>query len=285
MDRIPVRQISTTQKKSGTPALFNVWELDNLLAGTDMIQELHRHDFFYVLALKNGSGQHYIDFTDYEICDKSVFFMRPGQVHKLVLKAGSTGYLMQFSGEFYFANGKAADLMLQSAGSIYHYQPGDKGFQKLYNSLACILQEYTDKQPRYHEAIRANMDIFFIQLVRQQPADAASGASLYTQQQLEKLLALLDTHVFTHKQVAYYADLLNLSAYQLNTITTITLGKTCSQVINEHIVLEAKRYLLATANQVNQIAGLLGYDDVSYFIRFFKKHTGQSPEAFRYNFS
>ncbi|QEC78633.1 helix-turn-helix domain-containing protein [Mucilaginibacter ginsenosidivorax] len=285
MDRIPVRHISATQKEPDTTALFNIWALDELLAGTDMVQELHRHDFFYILALKNGSGHHDIDFTHYQICDNTIFFMRPGQVHQLVLKAGSTGYLMQFSAGFYFLNDKAADHVLRKAGSINHYRPGDKGFQKLFNSLAYILQEYTDRHLYYQETIRANMDIFFIGLIRLQPANAVSSASMHTQAQLEKLLTLLDTHVFTHKQVAYYADMLNLSAYQLNIITTTTLGKTCSQVINEHIVLEAKRYLLATANQVNQIAGLLGYQDASYFIRFFKKHTGHSPEAFRHNFS
>jgi AraC-like DNA-binding protein len=79
--------------------------------------------------------------------------------------------------------------------------------------------------------------------------------------------------------VSEYAAMMNLSTYQLNAITKQTLGKTCSQLIDEHIILEAKRYLLATANQVNQIADHLGYEDVSYFTRFFKKHTGYSPEC------
>ncbi|NQX56713.1 helix-turn-helix domain-containing protein [Pedobacter panaciterrae] len=50
--------------------------------------------------------------------------------------------------------------------------------------------------------------------------------------------------------------------------------------MNEYIILEAKRQLLATSSQVSQIACYLGYEDISYFIRFFKKHTGTSPEAF-----
>jgi AraC family transcriptional regulator, transcriptional activator of pobA len=62
------------------------------------------------------------------------------------------------------------------------------------------------------------------------------------------------------------------------------VGKTVSALINEQIILEAKRYLLATHNQVKDIADHLGYEDVSYFIRFFKRHTGHSPEAFRKNF-
>jgi AraC family transcriptional regulator, transcriptional activator of pobA len=62
------------------------------------------------------------------------------------------------------------------------------------------------------------------------------------------------------------------------------LGKTAADLIDDHILLESKRYLLASSNQVNQIAYRLGYDDVSYFIRFFKKHTGHTPEMFRQNF-
>ena len=77
---------------------------------------------------------------------------------------------------------------------------------------------------------------------------------------------------------------MNLSSYQLNEITKSTIGKTASALLTERIILEAKRYLLATPNQVKDIADMLGYEDVSYFIRFFKKHTGYSPEAFRRHF-
>ena len=76
---------------------------------------------------------------------------------------------------------------------------------------------------------------------------------------------------------------MNLSPYQLNEITKSAVGKTASELINDHIILEAKRYLLATPNQIKDIADMLGYEDVSYFIRFFKKHTGHSPESFRRN--
>jgi AraC-like DNA-binding protein len=75
---------------------------------------------------------------------------------------------------------------------------------------------------------------------------------------------------------------MNLSHYQLNEITKVTVGKTASELINEHIILEAKRYLLATSNQIKDIADHLGYEDVSYFIRFFKKQSGYSPESFRH---
>lgn len=90
-------------------------------------------------------------------------------------------------------------------------------------------------------------------------------------------------HIASKKQVTHYTDWMHLSPYQLNEITKATMGKTASELINEHIILEAKRYQLTTPNQIKEIADKLSYEDVSYFIRFFKKQTGYSSEAFRHN--
>lgn len=284
MERIPIRHMNATQKEPDLSENFSIRDIPGLLAGKDMVQELHRHDFFYILALKNATGDHEIDFTPYTVGDNSVFFMRPGQVHQLVLKAESTGYLMQFKAEFYFPQDKISNQLFHKASQTSHYQLTDDGFQKLSSILTYILQEGAEKKERYEEVIKANMGIFFIELARQQGNSSRDQAGLYMQERLEEFLSLLETHIFTHKQVAEYAAMLHLSTYQLNSIVKAVLDKTCSALINEHIVLETKRYLLATSNQVSQIAYHLGFEDVSYFIRFFKKHTGYSPELFRHNF-
>jgi len=274
MDKIPIRHISSTQKEPDFSKSFSIRDVQALLAGKDMLQELHRHDYFFMLVLKKGMGNHEIDFTPYEICDNVVYFMRPGQVHQLVLKEGSTGYLMQFSNDFYFPLDNASKQLLRKTSKINYYQLNANGFQKLFPILTYIFQEYDNKQERYEEVIKANLSILFIVLVRQHSGSTSGNVSLYTQQKLEAFLELIETNVFNLKQVSEYAAMMNLSTYQLNAITRETLGKTCSELINEHIILEAKRYLLATSNQINQIADHLGYEDVSYFIRFFKKHTG-----------
>ena len=249
-----------------------------------MMQELHRHDFYYILALKKGAGDHDIDFTPYKICDNTVFFMRPGQVHRLVLKAGSAGYLMQFRDECYSPHDGASGQRLRKASNINHYQLEEDRFQKLLAILAYICQEYADKQEGYQEVIKGNLGIFFIELTRQNTSSPSIDAGTYVQERLEAFLELLDVHIASHRQVSQYAEMLGLSPYQLNAITKAALRKTCSECINDRIILESKRYLLATSEQVNQIADHLGYEDPSYFIRFFKKHTGYSPEAFRHNF-
>jgi AraC-like DNA-binding protein len=249
-----------------------------------MVQALHRHDFFLVLALQKGSGTHEIDFIPYIICDHSLFFMRPGQVHLLALKAESTGFIMQFKADFYHLHDKASHQLMRKASIQNFYQSDATRNQKILSILASIFGEYTEKQEKYQEVIKANLDILFIELVRQHHKSASHTNNPYMQQRLEKFLELIETHLASHKQVSHYAGMLNLSIYQLNAITKTTLGKTSSQLIDDTVILEAKRYLLATSNQVNQIAYQLGYEDISYFSRFFKKHTGYSPEAFRQNF-
>ncbi|MEZ2443216.1 helix-turn-helix domain-containing protein [Chitinophaga sp. RCC_12] len=281
MEKIPVRHITTTQQGTDAAEGFGIRDLQTLLDGEDMVQEYHRHDFFYMLVLEKGSGSHDIDFTRYVIGDYAVFFLRPGQVHRLVLKAGSTGYMMHFNDGFCFSHHKVSSQLLRRAGNINHYQLNPAAFQKLQAILTDIFREYTGKQENYRHVIKAHLDVLFIELIRQYSDHSHNNVNLYRQEQLDAFLGLLETHVLNCKQVSQYAAMLNLSSYQLNAITRATVGKTCSALINEYIILEAKRQLLATSGQVNQIADHLGYEDVSYFIRFFKKHTGYSPETFR----
>jgi AraC family transcriptional activator of pobA len=286
MSKIPIRRIHPTPEKQVLPGSFAIRNLQDVLAGKDMVQELHRHDFYFILALHKGHGTHEIDFTKYPVQDHSVFILRPGQVHQLALKAGSTGFLMEFDTAFYHPNDKLTIGRLKKAANKNLCELEVERFKKLLAVLSAISIEFTAKEEGYAEAIRAHLDLFFLELVRQSshPDNASQNISSYTQERFEELLGLLETNITTLKNVAQYAGLLNLSAFQLNAITKAAVGKTVSELINEQIVLEAKRYLLATPNQVKEIADHLGYEDISYFIRFFKKHTGYSPEAFRKTF-
>lgn len=251
-----------------------------------MVQELHRHDFFFALVLERGTGEHVIDFISYPVNNHSVFFMRPGQVHQLKLKKGSTGYLMEFSNEFYSPRETPDKLTLRIASNKNYCQLKPANFKKLHSVLNSIFQEYNEKQERYKDAIKANLKIFLIELVRQSQTSAklSNNNNRYSQERLEEFLELLETHIAQKKTTSEYAELMNLTAYQLNAITKETVGKTSSDLIKKQVILEAKRQLLATTNQVNQISYQLGYEDVSYFIRFFKKSTGYTPEMFRENF-
>ena len=265
---------------------FSIRDVRQLLNGKDLMHDLHKHDFYFILALQEGRGIHEIDFVPYDLHPHSIFLLRPGQVHRLVLKANSTGFLMEFDPMFYQPGNAAEDQRWRKATSK-NYCPMESGrFLKLRAILDSIFQEFTERQEGYTDAIKAYLDVFFLEYIRQSqdPKSIAKSESVYTQERFEELTRLLETNIGSMKTVSQYADLLSLSPYQLNAITKASVGKTVSILINEQIILEAKRYLLATSSQIKDVADHLGYEDVSYFIRFFKKHTGHSPEAFRKNF-
>ncbi len=286
MKNIPVRNINTEHGSKNRLEKFKIRTVYELQKEQRLIQETHRHDYYFILALIKGRGKHTVDFITYDITDYTIFFTRPGQVHQLSLKEGSTGYLLQFSKEFYRPDNKYYQQLLRSASCKNYCRLDKKKGSKLFNALDYIYNEYNEKGKEYFEIIKANLTIFFTEITRSRenenkPADTKTNYSL---DQLDELMELLENNIHRCKQVVQYADMLNLSPFQLNTLVKSYLGKTCSQLIDEQIILESKRNLFATTEQVKEIAYNLGYEDVSYFIRFFKKHTGQTPEAYRTNY-
>lgn len=285
MKKIPVRQL-TENRESIKDAGFKIRKVENLeLNEKDhkVVQDIHKHDFYLILSIQSGNGIHEIDFTPYSVSEKTIFVMRPGQAHKLQLNKNCSGYLIEFSQAFYHPRNKTNYNRFRKATNKNYCKPDHKRFTRLSEILRNIYMEYTEKQEGYVDAIKSELDLFIIEYNRESPKPDAIQNNLnpYLQERFEDFTELLNTHITSQKQVSQYTDLMNITAYQLNEITKSAVGKNASEMITDHIILEAKRYLLATSNQIKDIADLLGYDDVSYFIRFFKKHTGFTPDNFR----
>jgi AraC-like DNA-binding protein len=98
---------------------------------------------------------------------------------------------------------------------------------------------------------------------------------------LQTLENLIEEHYKEHLPVTFYADQLHVTTKHLNEICKRALAKTTNELIQERSVLEAQRLLIHSELTSTQIAAELGYFDTTYFFRFFKKHTGQTPEQFR----
>ena len=101
MKNIPIRSIKSAEAKPDISESFKIRTITEVVGGKDMAQDLHRHDFYFILALKKGGGNHEIDFVPHSVPDDSIFLMRPGQVHRLSLKTDSAGYLMEFGKDFF----------------------------------------------------------------------------------------------------------------------------------------------------------------------------------------
>ena len=207
MKNIPVRSIKSAEAKPDISESFKIRTLTDVLGGKDMIHDLHRHDFYFILALTKGDGSHDIDFVSYPVRDNSLFLIRPGQVHQLVLKMGSEGFLMELGKDFFYSS--ANSQLLRKASNKTFCQLDQEGSIRLQNVLTAIHEEFTNKKEGFREIIKANLSIFFIELARQRQHTGSQGDARndYAQERLQDFFELLETDISEHKQVSHYAEI------------------------------------------------------------------------------
>ena len=171
MNGIPIRSILPLSSKSDEFDGFRIFKVSDVLQGKDLDQELHRHDFYFILLLTKGIGKHEIDFVEHPVSDNSISIMRPGQVHYFELKVGSEGYWLAFNKEFQMLSSATGNALLRKAASRNFLKLDAKGVDRLSTILQTILEEYTLRQPGFEFIVKANLEIFFIQLLRYRQKD------------------------------------------------------------------------------------------------------------------
>ncbi len=98
---------------------------------------------------------------------------------------------------------------------------------------------------------------------------------------IRKFNLLVEAHFRAEHAVSYYAERLNKSPKTLSNLFALYNAQSPSQIIQERILIEAKRLLSYTDKSAKEITYELGFDDAAYFSAYFKKHTNQSPLEFR----
>ena len=94
---------------------------------------------------------------------------------------------------------------------------------------------------------------------------------------------LVEHHFKKHRDVRFYASQLFKSPKTLSNLFATYYHKTPLQVIQERILLEARRQLHYTDKPIKEIAYTLGYEDIQTFSRFFKTKENLSPAEYREN--
>ena len=92
---------------------------------------------------------------------------------------------------------------------------------------------------------------------------------------------MVDKEFMRLHTVQEYADGLNVAVRTLNKCVNECSQKSPLAFINDRIILESKRMVRYTSLMIKEIAYKLGYDDPSYFVKFFKRQTGYLPSDFR----
>ena len=148
--------------------------------------------------------------------------------------------------------------------------------------LECLLQEFQHPEQRADPVLGwLACCVLWIVAKASSKASSTEAHSGPDLERLRQFRSLLDEHWAEHWPVERYARELKLSESSLNRLCRRLAGSTGFDLAQQRLALEARRRLLYLPSSVNRIARELGFKDAAYFCRFFRRHSGASPNEFR----
>jgi len=238
---------------------------------------IHRHDFYEVLWFNHPDPNqvHFIDFVKFPIAVNQIFLLLPDQVHNMD-RRGKNGFLFALSKEF-FERLIASDIFkLFYHSTNFSVTVPDENLDLFHTLLDLIRTEYgAEKRPAILETYIRSWFLHCIELKRNDSGENKPDL------RLQFLIESVELNFKAQRKAAFYAHELSLSAKRLNELTKTSFGKTINQIINDRLILEAKREISCCEKPIKEISYELGFSEPSYFTRFFGKQTGYTPEDFR----
>lgn len=246
----------------------------------------HTLSYYDITLITNGKGSFSLNNQTFDITSGRIVFSSPGQVRYWNIEVMPTGYVLIFEEEFltsflndihfidnlkYFHNYATPpeitisteeqdfiiSLFLNIEKEIATFDKNDTHILKalLYQSLIWLNRKYTAIYPQNNNS-EINRHILSFR-------------------------KLTESNFLARHDVAFYASKLNITQGHLNDLSKKHLGVSAKQYIQNRLMTEAKKLICFTDASIAEIAENLHFEDPSYFVRKFRKHTGQTPLSYR----
>ncbi|CAN5375758.1 helix-turn-helix domain-containing protein [soil metagenome] len=280
------------------PSIFTLVNPQNgnlafkLFSFTDnsFFDHIQRQNYFSLIWVKEGAGTLKADFSEYEFTSNSLFAFSPYQPYMIKTQNPIVGIAIYFHPEFFCIYKHHKEVSCN--GVLYNniYQPPFVNVDELSVATLQMLCEQIKTEMQnpdlaQYELLISYLKIFLITAARlktqQQPEAALAVMENKEPFILQKLKDAIEENFRSIHSPSEYADLLYITPKALAKITKSYFNKTLSHIINERIIIEAKRELYLTSKSVKEIAAELGYEDEYYFSRFFKVNADVSPQLYR----
>jgi AraC-like DNA-binding protein len=245
-----------------------------------------RFNKYFTIAWNTGDSQIVtIDGTEYEFLPNTLLTLLFNQSFSFERAPDIVAW--QFNREFYCIMDHDSEVscvgfLFGSPDSMF-IQMDDEAQQRLKLLVDTFVIELKTHDNIQNEMLLVLLKRLIIYITRLAKAEYVPAKKLQDDKfdVIRKFNLLVEGNFRTEHSVSFYAQLLAKSPKTLSNFFGIYNNKTPSQIIQERILIEAKRLLSYTDKSVKQITYELGFEDMPYFSNFFKKHTGQSPLDFR----
>lgn len=248
------------------------------MAGSSQISNFRSPDSYVFIFFDEGEGWHSIDFVKYEQRDLQIHISFPGQIHSWNSTNRTNGYKLIISK--YFLEKYMFEVGFTNS-KINRYPVIDvrqNSYRRLVADLIIIEEDLLKAEARWDMLIlRTRLIISTIDhLIKENFQDNTIHNPI-----LYRYIRLIDENFSREKSVAFYANQLSITPNYLNIICRQFNGLNSKALIDQRILLEAKRLLLGTLLSIKEIGYKLGFADTAHFSSFMSSKTGLNPKRFR----
>jgi AraC family transcriptional activator of pobA len=279
--------MATNTLRRDNPKPFHIQRLEESLPGLAPFEEdplqLRVAEFFFI---RRSSGTIEVDFQRHPLADNNFYFLSPGQYRKLCPAGPIEGYYVALSQDF-------VCLLKETISMPFfepRFSPGEKpvsaapdstAIAELEDTLRIMLREYERDSDLRKELLSAYTGIFLLYLSKYINAGEKDLSCDREKELTRNFLVLVHNNFTAKKMVGDYAADLFISSNYLNQVVKRNTGLTASYHIQQRIIQEAKRRAMNASFKLKEVAYALGFEDCSYFSKYFKSKCGMSFTKFK----
>jgi len=281
-------EIAKYKFKEGLALEFEMFNISDLYKKYKKVHTVpHRPDFYQIIWIQEGKATYEVDFNLINLSRNSLLFIPKNGVNLFDKNDIYEGRIIAFTDNFFCK--EQEDMNFLNTTILFHdlyeishinSEPSNEIFSELFELM---YKEYNSSNDKFHyDILRNYLHLFLLQSEREKRKqgfkEIKPGADL---SYLMLFKEVLEKRFKKYRSINRYASELSIPVNRLNKASFQTIGKSPKQLIDERILLEAKRLLAHSTLSIKEIAFELGFDEPTNFIKYFRKHNHITPAEFR----
>lgn len=269
---------------------FNVFKLDDF-AGIHPKPVPYSRKDYYKISLIIGRNKIFYADKEIEITKQALLFANPQIPYNWSsLDDNQSGFFCVFTPAFFHHFGNLHDYEVFQPNGNPIFELSDEQAKKISQIYLKMFDEINSDYVHKYDALRNLVFEILHQTIKMHPAkkvdkqeiNASNRIAVLFLELLERQFPIEDSRQRVHfRSASDFASQLSVHVNHLSRAVKETTQKTTSQLIAERLVQEAKILLTQTHWNISEIAFALGFNEVTHFNNFFKKHLHINPTQFR----
>ncbi|MGF1698808.1 AraC family transcriptional regulator [Photobacterium makurazakiensis] len=250
------------------------------IRGIETVSRPHRLNFSALVYITEGEGLHFVEHKMHLLRAGTLLVLGKNQIHAFAKQRTVDGYVLSFDCSFLSSSNTDPyfDLMLAAMGQINCVSNVSENIGLLFSALVCEFQSASEFQD---EVIRNLLRSIILKAVVPTYQEQYHHAQRVGNSEYYRLKKYIDEHFQDRPTVADISLALGKSSKQLDKLARDHACQSVKELVDERVLVEAKRLLAFSQYSISDVANHLGFNEATNMAKFFKRQTDINPKDFR----